>query len=46
MIRGLDQLSCGLRLRELGFFSLKRTWCDPVVGLKEAYRKDREKILQ
>ncbi|PKU49335.1 hypothetical protein llap_374 [Limosa lapponica baueri] len=50
MIRGLEQLSCEDRLRELGLFSLekRRLWGDLIVAfryLEGAYKKDGAKLF-
>lgn len=44
MIRGLEQLSCEERLRELEVFCLekRRLWRDLIVAYKGAYTKDGE----
>jgi len=51
MIRGLEQLSCEERLRELGLFSLEkgRLQADLIVAfqyLKGAYKQERERLFK
>ena len=50
MIRGLEHLSCGEKLRELGLFGLKkrRLWGDLIVvfqNLKRTYKQEGERVF-